>query len=106
MDRLNGEIFDISVTTLIHLGAKVLRLYPSDLKNEKTHSDAFVLLGRPSLPASFAWSFNRFTEWSECDKITRVHVLNEYKLMLTSDCKSKKKKEKHIECEGMFHYLL
>ena len=34
LDVITGEVFDISVMTLIHLGAKNICLYPDDLDTE------------------------------------------------------------------------
>ena len=50
--------------TLIHLGAKTIRLYQEDLnlKDYNYLGDEFYLLGRPSIPAVFAHYFHQFTE--------------------------------------------
>ena len=62
LDKVSGEVFDLSVMTLIHLGAKNIRLYPEDLDTEEPIGDEFILLGRPSMPAAFAQYLHKFAE--------------------------------------------
>ena len=75
-DPFNGEVFDVSVMTLIHLGAAKNRLYPYDLAREKKVGNKFILLGRPSIPAVFVHSFDTFKEMKESKKLTFVNALN------------------------------
>ena len=60
VDKFTGEVFDVNLKTLIHLGATNLRLYPNDLCKENPQKNGLYLLGRPSIPAIFAKSFYIF----------------------------------------------
>lgn len=68
IDTTNGEIYDMSIKTLLHIGMKRLRLYSGDLKYEKIDKK-FLLLGKPSIPAVYAQSLMEFDNSNDLEKL-------------------------------------
>ena len=101
VDMLTGEVFNISVMTLIHLGATNITLYSKDLEqaNYQPSYDKYILMGRPNIPAIFSDDFSRFTELSQTEKLNRITWFDQYKLI-------KLCVDERVECEDMSHYLL
>ena len=62
LDTFNGQLFDVSIKSLIHVGVWRLRLFQEDLENEEVDEEKFHLLGRPSIPGIFLLAFTNFLE--------------------------------------------
>ena len=92
----NGQIFDNSVKSLIHLGVYKLRLFQEDLKGERMDESKFHLLGRPAIPAIYLESFKKLARAASKDGLKKSKMLSKFLVM-----KKWERSNNEIECEDI-----